>query len=73
MLNLDKTLNTVAKLKRIEPESELEKVVIDRIINSHMVVIHQSKLTDANNKLMNYGVMEYYKMNDYLEEKLGKM
>lgn len=73
MIDIDKTLKVVAKLKRIEPDSELEKAVIDNIINSHMVAIYQSKLTEANNKIMNYDIMEYYTMCDYLEQKLGKI
>lgn len=73
MIDIDKTLKVVAKLKRIEPDSELEKAVIDNIINSHMVAIYQSKLTEANNKIMNYDIMEYYTMCDCLEQKLGKI
>lgn len=73
MIDIYKTLEAVAKLKRIEPDSELEKAVIDSIINSHMVAIYQSKLTEANNKIMGYDVMEYYAMRDILEQKLGKM
>lgn len=73
MINIAKTLEVVAKLKRIESESELEKAVIDSIINSHMVAIYQSKLTESNIKIMNYDIMEYYTMRDCLEQKLGKM
>ena len=73
MIEIDKILKSVAKLKRIEPESELEKAVIDSIINSHMVTIYQAKLTDANNKIKNYDITEYYKMKDSLEQKLGEM
>lgn len=73
MIDIDKTLKAVAKLKRIEPFSELEKAVIDSIIDSHMVAIYQSKLTEANNKILAYDVMEYYAMRDSLEQKLGKM
>lgn len=73
MIDIDKTLKVVAKLKRIEPDSELEKAIIDNIINSHMIAIYQSKLTEANNKIMNYDIMEYYTMRDCLEQKLGKM
>ena len=70
MLDIDKILKSVAKLKRIEPESELEKAVIDSIINSHMVTIYQAKITDANNKIKNYDITEYYEMKDSLEQKL---
>ncbi len=73
MIDIDKILKSVAKLKRIEPESELEKAVIDSIINSYMNTIHQAKLTDANNKIKNYDITEYYKMKDTLEQKLGEM
>ena len=73
MIEIDKILKSVAKLKRIEPESELEKAVIDSIINSHMVAIYQAKLTDANNKIKNYDITEYYEIKDSLEHKLGEM
>lgn len=73
MIDTYKTLEAVAKLKRIEPDSELEKAVVDSIINSLMVAIYQSKLTEANNKIMAYDVMEYYEIRDGLEQKLGKM
>ena len=73
MLDIDKILKSVAKLKRIEPESELEKAVIDSIINSRMVAIYQAKITDANNKIKSYDITEYYEIKDSLEHKLGEM
>ena len=73
MINIDKTLEAVAKLKRIEPETELEKAVIDNIINSHMVTVYQSKLTESNIKIKSYDAMDYHKMKESLEQKLGEM
>lgn len=73
MINIDKTLEVVAKLKRIEPESELEKAVIDSVINAHMVAIYQSKLTESNIKIKSYDITQYHKMKEFLEQKLGKM
>lgn len=70
MVDIDKMLKSVEKLKRIEPETALEKVVIDNIINSHMADIHKARANEAQNKILGYPISEYHNTLNHLEQKL---
>ena len=73
MIDIEKTLQAVAKLRRIEPTSELERAVINSLMNSHLIAIHTQEQQKCINVIMEYDAEMYHNCLEELNRKLGKM
>ena len=73
MIDIEKALEAVEKLRRVEPTSELERAVVDSFINSHLIAIHTQEHQKCINVIMGYEAEMYHNCLDELNQKLGKM
>lgn len=73
MIDKNKTLKTVAKLRRIEWKNELERAVINNLINSHLIAIYEQESRENLIKIMNYTSEEYYEVLENIENKMKEM
>lgn len=73
MIDKNKTLKTVAKLRRIEWHSELERAVINNLIALHLIAIYEQERKENLIKIKSYTTEEYYEVLENLENKMKKM
>lgn len=69
----NKILETVAKLKRVVPTSDLEKAIIKNLINSHLITIYDREKEESLNVILGYEPEMYHNCLEELNKKIGKM